>query len=444
MVDYAQYGEMKPSREKWLGEIPASWKTFRLKHIFSIKKDIAGEEGHIVLSVTQKGIRPKAMSEKGQFAQDYSKYQLVNHGDFVMNHMDLLTGWVDISQFDGVTSPDYRVFINTKPDQFDSGYYRYIFQLCYSAHIFYGLGQGVAGFGRWRLPSDMFLNFVLPAPSISEQHAIAAYLDDRVAQIDSIIAEAQASIEKYKQWKAAKIYEAVTKGIDHNAQLVNSGSLWIGKMPSAWRKLPLKRVILRRDGGAWGDEPTGDENDRVCMRVADFDFDYGVFKHLPIESYTKRAYPSSQIEKLTLDVGHILVEKSGGGEKTPVGRAVLFDIEIPALFANFMDRLVIATDIITPEFFEYYWQAMYYLSITRIYIKQTTGIQNLNISALLEKEIIIFPPIKEQRSIAQYLNEFSESVKELVAEKEGLIKDLESYKRSLIFETVTGKRRVDH
>ena len=199
MVDYAQYGEMKPSREKWLGEIPTSWKVLRLKRIFSIKKDIAGEEGHTVLSVTQKGIRPKAMSEKGQFAQDYSKYQLVNHGDFVMNHMDLLTGWVDVSQYDGVTSPDYRVFINNKPDQFDSGYYRCIFQLCYSARIFYGLGQGVAGFGRWRLPSDMFLNFVLPVPSISEQHAIAAYLDDQIAQIDSIIAEALASIEEYKQ-----------------------------------------------------------------------------------------------------------------------------------------------------------------------------------------------------------------------------------------------------
>ena len=145
MIKYLQYEKMKPTQEQWLGQIPISWKAFRLKRIFSIKKDIAEKKGYTVLSVTQKGIRPKNMTEKGQFAQDYSKYQLVNQGEFIMNHMDLLTGWVDISDYDGVTSPDYRVFVNTNPHKFHSRYYRYIFQLCYSAQIFYGLGQGVAG-----------------------------------------------------------------------------------------------------------------------------------------------------------------------------------------------------------------------------------------------------------------------------------------------------------
>ena len=130
MVECVQYNKMKDTREQWLGQIPVSWNLLRLKWIFAIKKDIAGEEGHTVLSVTQKGIRPKVMSEKGQFALDYSKYQLVNRGEFVMNHMDLLTGWVDISDYDGVTSPDYRVFINTNPNRFEWRYYRYIFQLC--------------------------------------------------------------------------------------------------------------------------------------------------------------------------------------------------------------------------------------------------------------------------------------------------------------------------
>ncbi len=137
MPEYSVQRIMKQTREQWLGDIPASWGALRLKRIFSIKKDIAGEEGHTVLSVTQKGIRPKSMSEKGQFAQDYSKYQLVKNGDFVMNHMDLLTGWVDISEYEGVTSPDYRVFINTKPDQYDSSYYRWVsfgYGLGISAH----------------------------------------------------------------------------------------------------------------------------------------------------------------------------------------------------------------------------------------------------------------------------------------------------------------------
>ena len=120
MREIERYEEIKQSNEHWLGSIPSSWGLLKLKRIFAIKKDIAGEEGHTVLSVTQKGIRPKVMSEKGQFAQDYSKYQLVNRGEFVMNHMDLLTGWVDISDYDGVTSPDYRVFINTNNGKYDS------------------------------------------------------------------------------------------------------------------------------------------------------------------------------------------------------------------------------------------------------------------------------------------------------------------------------------
>lgn len=91
----------------WMGEIPIDWEKRKLKYIFSIKKEIAGEEGHTVLSITQQGIIPKNMDAKGQFASDYSKYQLVKQGDFAMNHMDLLTGWVDVSEYDGVTSPDF-------------------------------------------------------------------------------------------------------------------------------------------------------------------------------------------------------------------------------------------------------------------------------------------------------------------------------------------------
>lgn len=98
------YTEMKESGIEWLGKIPNNWCTIRVKYAFRIKKVIAGELGHTVLSVTQRGIKPKDMSEKGQFSLDYSKYQLVDSGDFIMNHMDLLTGWVDISCMNGVTS----------------------------------------------------------------------------------------------------------------------------------------------------------------------------------------------------------------------------------------------------------------------------------------------------------------------------------------------------
>ena len=200
--------EMKDSGVEWIGQIPRHWDATRLQRVFRIKKDIAGKIGYTVLSVTQQGIKPKNMNSKGQFALDYSKYQLVHKGDFVMNHMDLLTGWVDISVFDGVTSPDYRVFSSVVNCQ--DAFFRYVFQYCYLNRVFYGLGQGVADVGRWRLPADMFRKFMLPFPPLSEQAAIAAYLDDKCSAIDGVIAEKEALIAELETYKKSLIFETVT------------------------------------------------------------------------------------------------------------------------------------------------------------------------------------------------------------------------------------------
>lgn len=202
--------EMKESGIYWIGKIPKQWGLKRLKYMFAIKKDIAGKIGYTILAITQQGVKPKNMSDKGQFALDYSKYQIVNPGDFAMNHMDLLTGWVDISKFAGVTSPDYRVFYPLTPDEIDADYYKHLFQTCYRCRIFYGLGQGVSGFGRWRLPAEMFLNFVLPVPPLDEQKEIAAFLEKQCSQIDGIIAEKEALVSDLESYKKSLIYEVVT------------------------------------------------------------------------------------------------------------------------------------------------------------------------------------------------------------------------------------------
>jgi type I restriction enzyme S subunit len=144
--------EIKDSQSTWFGHIPSDWKMRKIKYIFKIQKDIAREEGHTVLSITQKGIKPKDLSKnEGQLAENYSKYQLVHIGDLAMNYMDLLTGWVDVSKYEGVTSPDYRVFELIDKDNYCSQYYLYLMQMYYANRIFYGLGKGVSGLGRWRL-----------------------------------------------------------------------------------------------------------------------------------------------------------------------------------------------------------------------------------------------------------------------------------------------------
>ena len=125
--------EMKDSTSVWFRQIPSDWNMRKIKYIFKIQKDIAREEGHTVLSITQKGIKPKDLTKnEGQLAENYSNYQLVHVGNFAMNHMDLLTGWVDVSRYEGVTSPDYRVFRLTNVENYYSKYYLYLMQMCVS------------------------------------------------------------------------------------------------------------------------------------------------------------------------------------------------------------------------------------------------------------------------------------------------------------------------
>ena len=202
---------MKDSGNLWFGEIPSDWNMYKTKYLFSIKKDIAGKEGFTILSITQRGVVPKDISKnEGQLADNYSNYQLVAKGDFAMNHMDLLTGWIDISKYYGVTSPDYRVFVLDRKDLCDCNFYLYLMQMCYFNKIFYGLGQGVSNLGRWRLQADKFLNFRLPLPSLEEQQEIVKYLEVKYSEIDKLIEKKEQLVEELEAYKKSLIYEYVT------------------------------------------------------------------------------------------------------------------------------------------------------------------------------------------------------------------------------------------
>ena len=167
--------------------IPKDLDIKKLKRIFKIKKDIAGELGYDVISITQNGAKIKNItSNEGQISSDYSKYQKVEKNDFLMNHMDLLTGFVDLSKYKGVTSPDYRVFHTTDQNIYKS-FFLYIFQFCYISKIFYALGRGVSKFGRWRLGTLAFENFFLPVPPFPEQRKISEFLFEKSEKIDLLI-----------------------------------------------------------------------------------------------------------------------------------------------------------------------------------------------------------------------------------------------------------------
>lgn len=192
-------------------EIPQSWKLVDIKYLFEIVKRIAGREGYNILSVTQKGLKIKDISgNQGQIAENYSGYQFVFPSDYVMNHMDLLTGWIDCSDQFGVTSPDYRVFRLRDKTQNDTEYYKYVMQCCYMCRIFYSLGQGVSTLGRWRLQTSAFMNFKVPVPPLHEQKEIARYLNDKCKEIELSIEQKRKQLELLSAYKKSLIYEYVT------------------------------------------------------------------------------------------------------------------------------------------------------------------------------------------------------------------------------------------
>lgn len=196
--------------EVW-GNVPQGWKLVDIKYLFDIVKRIAGKEGYDVLSVTQKGLKVKDItSGDGQLADNYSGYQFVYPTDYVMNHMDLLTGWVDCSKFFGVTSPDYRVFRLMDKAANNLVYYKYVMQCCYMNKIFYSLGQGVSNLGRWRLQTSSFNNFKVPAPPKAEQDEIANFLDSKCTEIDTLIADKKRQLDILADYKKSLIYEYVT------------------------------------------------------------------------------------------------------------------------------------------------------------------------------------------------------------------------------------------
>lgn len=214
----------------------------------------------------------------------------------------------------------------------------------------------------------------------------------------------------------------------------DSGIAWIGEIPEGWDWITLKRVFSNRDGGAWGEEAKNNENDRICIRIADFDYPRMTIKH--DINYTVRNYAQDVIKKLTLQKNDILVEKSGGGEQTPVGRTIIFNENFEALYANFMDRLRVRRGNV-PKFIEYLLVSFYQNGITYQYIKQTTGIQNLDVEELLAKEYAALPSEREQRAIADYLDKKCGAIDKTIETEEKVIEKLKEYKQSLITETVT-------
>jgi type I restriction enzyme S subunit len=210
-----------------------------------------------------------------------------------------------------------------------------------------------------------------------------------------------------------------------------SGIDWLGDIPAEWEAKRLRYFFDYHAGGVWGDEEKGDQNDLICLRVADFDFDYFGLSDTDL---TTRNIPENQHSRI-LEKGDILLEKSGGGEKQTVGRAVRFDSNDRAVCSNFIEKLT-PLKVHNSKYISYLMGALYFGTINVRSIKQTTGIQNLDIYTYFS-EVVPFPEKTIQKSIADFLDRETEKIDEMLAKKQKMIDLLKEKRQALITHTVT-------
>lgn len=225
-------------------------------------------------------------------------------------------------------------------------------------------------------------------------------------------------------------------------EMKNSGVSWIGVMPIQWALHRMKSCVEERTSGAWGNEATNDDGDMICLRIADFDYSKFRFKEVPLDGLTIRNYDNESINKLILKKGDILIEKSGGGEKTPVGRTVIFDKDYPALYANFMDRIR-CSDLVTSGWLQYVLVTFYMNGYSKNYIKQTTGIQNLDLTSMLACERIPVPSLEEQNKIASFLDAECARIDSVIEQTRASIEEYKKLKQAVITRAVTKGIRPD-
>ena len=411
---------MKDSGIEWIGEIPEGWEVGQIGQLYSERRTKVSDKDYPPLSVTMKGILPQLSTAAKTDAHDDRK--LVCKGDFAINSRSDRRGSCGISEQDGSIS-----LINTvlQPrGEMNPGYYNWLFHTSMFADEFYKWGHGIVD-DLWTTGWSDMKKIGVPVPSKCEQKQLAEHLNFECSNIDTILSKTRSSIEEYKKLKQAVITQAVTKGVRGEREMKDSGVEWIGEIPKEWDILNL--VAHTSMLTPMRDRPENLDGPIPWIRIEDFDGKYissskaslGVSKET-VRSMNLKIYP----------VGTILCTSS-----CIMGKCAIVSRE---LVSN--QRFIgIIPDQNTCENFLYYLM----LSNSERMNYLATGALQANLSrSSFEHLKVQFPSYQEQKEISDYLDTKCAEIDKLIAKKEQLVKELESYKKSLIYEVVTGKREV--
>ena len=432
--------KMKDSGIEWIGEIPEGWEIKRLGAILQERNEVNNPiQTTSILSLTNnRGVIP--YSEKGnqgnKAKDDLTGYKIAHIGDIVLNSMNVIIGSVGSSNYYGAVSPVYYMLFPRNNIKTDIQYYNYLFQTTAFQQSLRGYGNGILEI-RMRIQMQKLKTVLLPVPTFLEQSNITIYLDASLSKLNILLSKTRSSIEEYKKLKQAVITRAVTKGVRGEREMKDSGVEWIGEIPKEWRKTQLRHCATIKSGITLGKSYSKDTVliERPYLRVANVQGGYVDLNDLATIEVT----PDEDL-KYRLHSGDVLMTE--GGDRDKLGRGCVWHGKIePCLHQNHVFAVQTNETILLPEFLEYLTAS----DVGRSYF-DVTAIKTTNLACTSSSKVLAFtiplPPIEEQIEIVSFIKKRSLELNKLIMKKELLVQELESYKKSLIYEVVTGKREV--
>lgn len=427
--------KMKDSGIEWIGEIPEEWKITKVKKLFNVingatpKSDNPAFWNGNIVWITPADMDNETMkiycsnrtiTQKGL---DSCGTTLVPQNSIIISNRAPI-GQVCIAGVELCTNQGCKSLIGVS--EIDYRYYYYFILI--QTEILNMLGRGTTFL---ELSSFDLANYFVPLPIFQEQIQIANYLYRKCTKIDKTIEKQKQVIEKLKEYKQSIITEAVTKGLNPDMSMKDSGIEWIGEIPGQWKLCRLKSLLtMPMQYGANESGEQFDENEPRYIRITDIDMDS------KLKDDGKLSLPLDRAKPYLLDDGDILFARSGA----TVGKSFIYSKEFGlSAFAGYLIRAKLNEKSL-PKFVFYYTLSNSYIEWkNRIFIQAT--IQNIGANKYSNMEIAM-PLIEEQKEIINYLDNKCSKIDNVITKKESLIKKLTEYKKSLIFECVTGKKEI--
>lgn len=433
--------EMKDSGIQWISTIPESWEIKNIKSLLIERKEVNNPiKTDFILSLTkERGVIP--YSEKGDVGnkskEDYTRYKLAYPKDIVLNSMNIIIGSVGISNYFGAVSPVYYMLYPRKEGDYVE-YFNYVFQTREFQNNLKGYGNGIMEH-RMRIQMNKLNTVLLPYPPVKKQNKIVNYLDKKVSQIDNIILKQKSLIEKYKAYKQSLITETVIKGLDKNVPMKDSGIEWIGEIPTHWS---IKKMKYLGELNASGVDKKIRENEKLYKSVHYVNvYKNGQKEIVNSDNYLVISCDDNKAANCTLIQGDVLFTNSSETAEDMGASTVVAEDLVNTLFGYHLMRFRPYSKVLWYKYEKYLFSSNY---MRKWFEYNSVGITRFGLSQRgFSESQIIYAPYEEQIKIADFLDKKCNVIDSAISKKEQLIEKLEEYKKSLIYECVTGKREVN-